>query len=151
MYSRLVLTLLLFLLGWLAYQALSRLVLSRRSKGDLLLDEYQPGKSAILSYSSPDCVPCKIIQRPALERLMANLKDDIQLIEIDVSKQPILTDAWGMLSLPTTFIIDSIGQPRGANHGVATEEKLIAQLEKIAAIPQRRLPQRRHRMQRDHE
>jgi len=82
---------------------------------------------------------------------MASLKDDIQLIEIDVTDQPNLTDAWGVLSLPTTFIIDSIGKPRGMNHGVATEEKLIAQLEKIGEIPQRRLPHRRHRMQREHE
>lgn len=95
MYSRVALTLLIFLLGWLAYQGLSRLVLSRRGKGDLLIDEYQPGRLAILYFSSPDCVPCKTIQRPALERLMDSLKDDIQLKEIDVTNQPDLTDAWG--------------------------------------------------------
>jgi hypothetical protein len=82
------------------------------------------------------------MQRPAVERFIASPKDDIQLMEIDVTKQPNLTDAWGVLSLPTTFIIDSIGQSRGVNHGVTTEEKLIAQLEKIATIPQRQLLQR---------
>ena len=140
MYSRLALTLLIFLLGWLAYQGLYRLVVTRRNKSDLLLDDYQPGKPAILYFSSPDCVPCKTIQRPALERLMVDLKDAIQLIEIDATKQPNLTDAWGVLSLPTTFIIDSLGQPRGVNLGVATEKKLITQLQKIAVIPQPRLP-----------
>ncbi len=81
MYSRLAITLLIFLLGWLAYQGLSRLVLSRRSKGDLLLDEYQPGRPAILYFSSPDCIPCKTIQRPALDRLMASLKDDMSALK----------------------------------------------------------------------
>jgi hypothetical protein len=57
----------------------------------------------------------------------------------------------GVCSLSITFIIDSMGQPRGVNHGIATEEKLIAQLEKIGAFPQHRLIQRRHPMQREHE
>ncbi len=82
---------------------------------------------------------------------MASLKDDLQLIEIDVTIQPNLADAWGVLSLPTTFIIDSIGQPRGVNHGVAMEEKLLAQLEKIGEIPQGKLPQQRYRMLREHD
>lgn len=111
MYDRIVISLLIFLLGWLAYQGLSRLVLSRRKKGDLLLDEHQTGKPAILYFGSPNCVPCKMIQRPALERLMDRWKDDIQLIEIDVTNRPGLTDAWGVLSLPTTFIIDAMGNP----------------------------------------
>ena len=73
------------------------------------------------------------------------------MIEIDASNQLNLVAAWGVLSLPTTFIIDSLGQPRGANHNVALEEKLMAQFQKIDVIPQRRLPQGRHRMQREHE
>ena len=62
------------------------------------------------------------------------------MIEIDASNQLNLVAAWGVLSLPTTFIIDSLGQPRGVNLGVATEKKLITQLQKIAVIPQPRLP-----------
>ena len=151
MYDRILLTLMMFLLGALAYQGVSRLLLSRRNKGDLLFEEYQPGRPAILYFYSPDCVPCKTIQRPALERLVVSLKNDIQLIEIDVTKGSNVPDAWGVLSIPTTFIIDSRGQPRGVNHGIATEGKLIAQLERIGEIHKRRLTQSRHRLQREHE
>ena len=89
------------------------------------------------------------MRRPSLERFNASLKDEIQLMAIDVTTQPTLTDAWGVLSLPTTYIIDLISQPHGVNLGFATEKKLAAQLEKIAAIPQRLLPQHRHRLLRE--
>jgi hypothetical protein len=40
-----------------------------------------------------------------------------------------VADYWGVLSAPTTFIIDARGQPRAVNHGLASMEKLLRQLE----------------------
>jgi hypothetical protein len=37
------------------------------------------------------------------------------------------------LSVPTTYIIDSQGQPRFVNHGVALYEKLSRQLANLAS------------------
>jgi len=33
------------------------------------------------------------------------------------------------MSVPTTFVIDVTGKPRYVNHGIATAEKLLQQLE----------------------
>ncbi|HLE53485.1 MAG TPA: hypothetical protein VI755_15570, partial [Anaerolineales bacterium] len=40
-------------------------------------------------------------------------------------------DYWGVLSVPTTFIIDRRGRPRRVNHGVASAEKLFKQIEDV--------------------
>lgn len=52
----------------------------------------------------------------------------LQVIEIDDSQQPEVASQWGVMSAPTTFIIDGKGEPRHANHGGAPFEKLLKQL-----------------------
>ncbi len=43
--------------------------------------------------------------------------------------QPELADYWGVLSVPTTFVIDGQGQPRHINHGMTSQDKLRRQIE----------------------
>jgi thiol-disulfide isomerase/thioredoxin len=95
----------------------------------LQLEEYISGKPAILYFTTQGCVPCKTVQAPALRRVSEIYQEQLQIIKIDALEQSHLADAWGVLSVPTTFIIDSDGRPRGVNHGVAREPKLLAQLE----------------------
>jgi hypothetical protein len=58
-------------------------------------------------------------------------KDRLQIIEINAYESPELAKEWGVLSVPTTFILDIQGTPRQVNHGVASAEKLLEQLEHI--------------------
>ena len=53
-------------------------------------------------------------------------------LEVDVENQPDLASHWGVLSVPTTFIIDLEGRPRRVNHGVARETKLRQQIEETS-------------------
>ncbi|NIN65297.1 MAG: conjugal transfer protein TraF, partial [Anaerolineae bacterium] len=128
---RLALAFILILLGWSLYQAIVRFGLTYRARRSLKLDNYKPGRTAILYFTSSDCLPCKTVQRPALEKLATSYGDRLQIIEIDATREPRLADAWGVLSLPTTFIIDSQGRPRGVNHGVTRAQLLVRQLEEI--------------------
>jgi thiol-disulfide isomerase/thioredoxin len=113
------------------YWAGNWLILSRAKSKQLALDSKRPGVPAILYFTTPTCVPCKTTQRPALARLQERLGSSIQVIEVDASQRPELADYWGVLSVPTTFIIDSKGRPRRVNHGVASAEKLHMQLKEI--------------------
>jgi hypothetical protein len=45
-----------------------------------------------------------------------------------VQANPQAASLWGVLSLPTTYILDHQGQPREVNYGVASTEKLKKQL-----------------------
>jgi thioredoxin 1 len=116
-------------LGVALYIFGNRLILARASNKVKRFENYQTGQPAIVYFTTPNCAPCKTIQRPALEKLKKKLGEHLQIIEVDASQRPDLAQAWGVLSVPTTFIIDSAGNPRHVNHGATSAEKLTDQLE----------------------
>lgn len=139
MLERLLLALLLIAAGLLAYRLYTWAVLRRRISAGLGLNEFKPGVPAVLYFTDPGCAPCLNVQDPALDQLRAAYADRLQIIKVQALQRPELTDAWGVLSLPTTFIIDATGRPRGVNHGVARAAKLARQLAAIGAAPDRAL------------
>jgi thiol-disulfide isomerase/thioredoxin len=123
------------LLGALAYGLYRRVVLWRGARALPGLAGYRPGGPAILYFTSPGCLPCQTVQRPALAELAAQFGPRLQILEVDALLQPDLADAWGVLSLPTTFVIDSAGRPRRVNHGAARAPRLRDQLSEIGERP----------------
>jgi len=116
-------------LAVVAYLLFNRITLKRASSKVSRFESYQTGLPAIVYFTTPGCVPCKTVQRPAIERMKASYGKWFQVIEVDASTSPDLAQEWGVMSVPTTFVIDANGQPRYVNHGVASAEKLIQQLE----------------------
>jgi len=112
---------------WLYNQMNLRRLANRRPPG---LENLRSDTPAILYFTTPECAPCKTIQRPALQRLQQELGGRLQVIEINAAEQPELAGAWGVLSVPTTFVLDPQGRPRHVNHGVTRAEKLLQQLGK---------------------
>jgi thiol-disulfide isomerase/thioredoxin len=136
MIERIWITLIILLAASSLYGIYRRRLLSRRVGKALQVPGYDAaGRPAILYFSSPHCAPCQAIQRPALDRLIEMSGGKLQVIEVNALEEGRLADEWGVLSLPTTFLIDSQGRPRGVNHGVAREAKLAQQLRKIDAWP----------------
>jgi thiol-disulfide isomerase/thioredoxin len=117
-------------LYWLGKRILLARVRGRR----LGLETLTPGIPAILYFTTPDCVPCKTFQRPQLEKLQNHMGEDLQVIEIDATERPDLANYWGVLSVPTTFIIDSKGEARGMNFGSADAERLYQQICDVESI-----------------
>lgn len=115
-----------------AFWLVNKLILVRSRGNKMGLESLHPGVPAILYFTTPECVPCKTMQRPALKRLQAQMGDGLQVIEVDATAHPQLADYWGVLSVPTTFIIDEQGQARRVNHGVASAEKLLSQVNQVS-------------------
>lgn len=92
------------------------------------LEARRPGSFALVYFTTPACVPCKTIQRPAIHQLSQRLGDALQVFEIDASQRPDLASRWGVLSVPTTFVIDPRGQVKHINYGVTRAEQLFKQI-----------------------
>ena len=100
-----------------AYQLVTRAVLSKARSASRQAPIGRSHIPAILYFTTPDCAPCKTIQRPALEKVKAAVGDPMDVVEVDAYQKPDLARQWGVLSVPTTFILDANGTPRHVNHG----------------------------------
>ena len=134
MLERTALTLLLLVAGIAAYRLYVWIRLRGSRRNGLGLAGYHPGRPAILYFTAPGCGPCLAIQNPALEELTAQAGDRLQIIKVDALERPAVADAWGVLSVPTTFLIDSHGQPRGVNNGAVRAPQLREQLAAIGGF-----------------
>jgi thioredoxin-like negative regulator of GroEL len=106
---------------------------ARTLAGSDVLNTLRAGIPAIIYFWSEDCAPCKTVQKPAIRALHDKLgADSVQVVEINALEHPEIADAWGVLSLPTTFIVDRSGQPRHVNHGVTRADQLERQITAFA-------------------
>jgi thiol-disulfide isomerase/thioredoxin len=107
--------------------------ITRQQNGHAVLNGLRKGIPTVVYFWSETCAPCKAVQSPAVKQLVARLgANGVQIVEINALENPDIADAWGVLGLPTTFIVDSTGQPRHVNHGVARVEQLERQLATLA-------------------
>jgi thiol-disulfide isomerase/thioredoxin len=117
------------LAGWALFHLVSRLNLRRVEAVAPRLDALEPGKAAIVYFTTPDCAACKSVQQPALARLQQMMGNRLQIIEINAYENPDMAKTWGVMSVPTTFVLDLKGSPRQVNYGVTPAEKLFSQLQ----------------------
>jgi thioredoxin 1 len=126
---RLGFTVAIILAGVFAYWAFNQRLLGRAQNQSLALIGVLPDKPTIVYFTTPDCAPCKTIQRPALSKLLTLTGDSVQVVEIDATQRPDLAKQWGVMSVPTTFLLDARGEARYVNNGVTRVEKLMEQLQ----------------------
>ena len=118
-------------LGLTIYWFLNHRLLTRAGNNINNLISPLPNKPVIVYFTTPDCVPCKTIQRPALDKLTSTYGDKLHVLEIDATERPDLAKTWGVMSVPTTFLLNSKGEARYVNNGVARAEKLMEQLQTL--------------------
>lgn len=118
-------------LGSFAYWLINQRLLIRARNNVLTLFGKYPNKPVLVYFTTPDCVPCKTVQRPAIYRVSDLLGEKLEVIEINAYEQPDLAKTWGVMSVPTTFVLDARGEARYVNNGVARAEKLLEQLQTL--------------------
>ena len=118
-------------LGAFAYWLVNQWLLVRARSNVFTLFSKLPEKPVLVYFTTPDCVPCKTVQRPAIERVSHVLGAQLEVIEINAYDQPELAQTWGVMSVPTTFVLDTHGEARYVNNGVARAEKLLEQIQTL--------------------
>jgi len=121
----------IILLGLGAYWLLNQRLLSRAKNNLSSLLSPLPNKPVIVYFTTPDCVPCKTVQRPALNKLVTLLGEKLHVVEIDATERPDLAKTWGVMSVPTTFLLNAKGEARYVNNGVTRAEKLMEQIQTL--------------------
>ncbi len=119
----------IIVVGAFAYWLLNQRLLVRAKSNIFTLFNQLPNKPVIVYFTTPDCAPCKTVQRPALNRVSQLLGDSLEVVEIDATQRPDLAQKWGVMSVPTTFLLDARGEARYVNNGVTRAEKLMEQLQ----------------------
>jgi len=131
MLERTLIVLVLVVMAWAVLRWNQRRIFKRRVQDGLQLDAYVPGSPAVLYFTLPGCLPCQTIQKPALTELEDWIGPGLQILTVDASLDLDLARAWGVLSVPTTFLIDSLGRPRRVNHGAVSAPVLLEQFRSI--------------------
>jgi thioredoxin 1 len=121
----------IIVLGVFVYWLIHQRLLIRARNNVFTLFNTLPNKPVLVYFTTPDCVPCKTVQRPAIDRVSNLLGEKLEVIEINAYEQPDLAKTWGVMSVPTTFVLDARGEARYVNNGVARAEKLLEQLQTL--------------------
>jgi thiol-disulfide isomerase/thioredoxin len=127
--SRAAFTVVIIAVGIFGYWLVNQRLLVRAKSNIFTLFNQLPNKPVIVYFTTPDCAPCKTVQRPALNRVTQILGDSLEVVEIDATQRPDLAKQWGVMSVPTTFLLDARGEARYVNNGVTRAEKLMEQLQ----------------------
>ena len=82
----------------------------------------------VMAFTTPECVPCRTMQRPALQELQRRYPQRVEVRELDAAAVPDLADRFGIMTVPSTVVIDPQGGVVAINYGLARWEKLAGQL-----------------------
>ena len=82
-------------LGAFVYWLINQRLLVRASSNVFTLFNKLPDKPVLVYFTTPDCVPCKTVQRPAIDRISKQLGERLQVVEIDATERPDLGEGVG--------------------------------------------------------
>jgi thioredoxin-like negative regulator of GroEL len=85
------------------------------------------GQPTLLYFRSDTCGTCPTQSR-YLEQLLAGENGRFTLHSINVDTEPDKARQYGVMTLPTTMIIDAAGQVKEINYGLTPSHKLQKQL-----------------------
>ena len=83
-------------------------------------------RPAVLYFTTAECAQCRLQQTPILSQLAA--KVDVAVHKLDAIEQETLAKFYGIMTVPTTVVLDPHLRPVAVNHGVAPLNKLLAQV-----------------------
>lgn len=112
----------------LARRRLSRLRAADRAALWRALGTDPDGRPTVVVFSTPSCAACWTAQKPALAALERRAPGAVRVIPVDAAERPGVAGAFGVMTVPSTVVLDARGAVVTANQGLATADRLAAQL-----------------------
>jgi thiol-disulfide isomerase/thioredoxin len=101
--------------------------------GEMLLSalgSLPDGRRTLVAFSTPSCAACHTAQAPAVSQVEGQLgTSNLRIIRVDAASQPEIARAFGVLTVPSTVILDKDGKVAAINHGFAPSGRLVQQLQ----------------------
>jgi thioredoxin 1 len=116
----------LFGLAWQRVQASRLRKLGATGAPGELVQLVGAGKPAVLYFSTRECVQCRYQQAPILNQFTAQTQ--VAVVPVDAVEQDNLARYYGIMTVPSTVLLDDALRPVAVNHGLATLPRLHAQL-----------------------
>lgn len=88
--------------------------------------EVDGGKPTVLYFTTAECAQCRLQQTPILTQLQA--RADVAVHKFDALEQEALARVYGVMTVPTTVVLDAELRPVAINHGVTPLQKLQVQV-----------------------
>jgi thiol-disulfide isomerase/thioredoxin len=89
------------------------------------------GRRTLIAFSTPSCPACHKAQAPAIALAERQLgPEHIRVIKVDTASQPEVARAFGVMTVPTTIVVEAKGhQIVAINQGFVPSARLIEQLQ----------------------
>ena len=114
---------------WMASRRLQRIAeQALPSAVSKLLRSDQP---AFLYFTTPECSQCRFRQSPILTQVQQQF--GVHVVTVDAAEQPEIADFYGVMTVPSTVLLDREQRAVAINHGLTTVLHLQQQLSAIAA------------------
>ena len=111
---------------WKVWQQRRLHVLREVTKPVHLPPDVTGGKPTVLYFTTSECAQCRFQQTPILAQLQA--KVDVAVHKLDAIEQQTLASVYGIMTVPTTVVLDPDLRPVAINHGVTPLSKLQQQV-----------------------
>lgn len=89
-------------------------------------------KPVLVDFYADWCGPCRAM-KPILEDLKAELGEQVSIFKIDVDKNPLISEQYGIRSIPTLILFKK-GSPVWRKSGVASSIELQGVINQFQSI-----------------
>ncbi len=113
---------------WALLRERQRRRLSALAATSPFADLVPTGRAAVVALTLPTCVECRARQAPAIERLRASLGASIHIVTLSAETHADLVTQLGVLTVPSTVVLDPAGTVCFLNQGFADETRLAQQV-----------------------